>query len=160
MSSAEIFEILAPGLQTSVQDLGRIGYGRYGVAASGAMDSFALRVGNLLVGNPENAACLETMLLGLRIRALADLSVAVTGADLQPHCDHEPFTMWRSQALVKGQTLAFRGPRCGLRAYVAVGGGLDVDEVMGSRSTNLPAAFGGLAGRALQANDVLPENFK
>ena len=155
MSNTAVMEVLAPGLQTTVQDAGRFGFGRYGVAASGALDSYALRAANLLVGNPENAACLEIMLLGLRVRALRDVAVAVTGADLQPQCDRRPFVMWRSQILAKGRELSFRGPRSGFRAYLAVGGGYEVPEILGSRSTNLPAGFGGLSGRTLRQKDVL-----
>ena len=155
MSNTAVMEVLAPGLQTTVQDPGRFGFGQYGVAASGALDAFALRTANLLVGNPENAACLETMLLGLRVRALRDIAVAVTGADLQPQCDQKPFVMWRSQILTKGRELSFKGPRSGFRAYLAVGGGYCVPEIMGSRSTNLPAGFGGFAGRTLQGGDIL-----
>ena len=156
MAAADIIEVLAPGLQTTVQDLGRIGYGRYGVAASGALDSFALRVGNLLVGNPENAAGLETMLMGLRVRALRDISVAITGADLQPQCGGQPFPMWRAAVLTKGREVVFKGPKSGFRAFLAVGGGIDAAPVMASRSTNLSAGFGGLEGRAVRAGDVLP----
>ena len=155
MPSEPIMEVLAPGLQTSLQDIGRNGFGRYGVAASGALDSFSLRIGNLLVGNPENAAGLETMLLGLRVRALRDIAVAVTGADLQPHCDGKPIAGWCAQVLLKGQELSFKGPQSGFRAYLAVGGGLNVPPVMDSKATNLPAGFGGLEGRALRAKDVL-----
>jgi len=155
MSTEAILEILAPGLQTSVQDPGRTGYGRFGVATSGALDTVALRTGNLLVGNPEKAACLETMLLGLRIRALQDIVVAVTGADLHPHCNGGPFPMWQSVVLAKGQELSLKGPRSGFRAYLAVGGGFRVPDIMGSKATNLPARFGGLDGRGLQPGDVL-----
>jgi biotin-dependent carboxylase-like uncharacterized protein len=158
MSTEAIFEILAPGLQTAVQDPGRTGYGRFGVATSGALDSFALRTGNLLVGNPEKAACLETMLLGLRIRALQDIIVAVTGADLQPYCDGEPFPMWQSGVLRKGQELSLKGPRSGFRTYLAVGGGIHVPDIMGSKATNLSACFGGLDGRGLQPKDVVSGN--
>ena len=158
MSSDAVLEILAPGLQTTVQDLGRNGFGRYGVATSGALDPYALRIGNLLVGNQENAACLETMLLGLRFRALGDIAVAVTGADLQPFCDDRPFPMWESQVVKKGQEVSFKGPRSGFRAYLSVGGGFHIKEVMGSLSTNLSAGFGGLDGRAVQIGDLLIGN--
>lgn len=158
MSTEPILEILAPGLQTSVQDPGRTGYGRFGVAPSGALDSFALRAGNLLVGNPEKAACLETVLLGLRVRALQDILVAVTGADLQPQCDGAPFPMWQSGVLAKGRELRLKGPRTGFRAYLAVGGGIHVPDIMGSKATNLPASFGGFGGRALEINDILSAN--
>ena len=84
MAVVKVLQVLAPGLLTTVQDLGRYGYGRYGVAPSGALDSLALRVANVLVGNPEIYAGLETMLLGLRCRVLTDIVIAVAGADLQP----------------------------------------------------------------------------
>ncbi len=84
MGAVETLEIGSPGPLTTVQDIGRFGYGRYGVARSGAVDPFALRVANLLVGNPEQEAGLEMTLMGFRARVLTDIVVAVTGGDLQP----------------------------------------------------------------------------
>ena len=83
MTALKSIEVLSPGLQTTIQDLGRFGYGHYGVPASGALDSFSLRIANRLVDNSENLACLETTLMGLHLKALTDVCVAVTGADLQ-----------------------------------------------------------------------------
>jgi len=155
MADIEILKILSPGIQTSVQDLGRYGYGRYGVAPSGALDSYALRIANLLVGNRPDQAGLETMLLGPAIRALADIVVAVTGGNFQPRRNKQPIEMWRSHILMKDDILSFDSPLSGFRAYVAVGGGIGVAPVMGSRSTNLSSGFGGLQGRALEKNDIL-----
>jgi len=155
MADIEILEILSPGILTSVQDLGRYGYGRYGVAPSGALDSFALRIANLLAGNRSDQACLEIMLLGPAIRALEDIVVAVTGGNLQPRRDKQPIAMWRSQILKKGDILSFSSPLSGFRAYVAVAGGISVPLVMGSRSTNLSSGFGGFQGRALEKSDIL-----
>jgi antagonist of KipI len=155
MADKPALEIIAPGALTSVQDLGRYGHGRYGVAPSGALDTFALRVANLLVGNREDQACLETMLLGPRIKFLTDLIIAVTGGNLQPHCNKQPIEMWRSYAFKQNDILTFRSPNSGFRAYIAVNGGLAVPSVMGSRSTNLPSGFGGYQGRALKKDDVL-----
>ena len=155
MADLEILEILSPGILTSVQDLGRYGYGRYGVAPSGALDSFALRIANLLAGNRSDQACLEIMLLGPAIRALEDIVVAVTGGNLQPRRDKQPIAMWRSQILKKGDILSFSSPLSGFRAYVAVAGGISVPLVMGSRSTNLSSGFGGFQGRALEKSDIL-----
>ncbi|MGD8524483.1 MAG: biotin-dependent carboxyltransferase family protein [Desulfobacterales bacterium] len=155
MAAIECIEILSPGLQTTVQDLGRFGFGRYGVAPSGALDPFALRIGNLLVDNPENQACLETTLLGLRIKALTDVLIAVTGANLQPQVDKHPLEMWCSHILKKGQILSFIGPSSGCRSYIAVGGGIDIPPVMGSKSTSLPSGFGGFEGKALEAGAIL-----
>ena len=147
-------EILSAGWQTTVQDLGRFGFGHYGVPPSGALDSFSLRIANLLVGNPETHAGFETTLMGLRFKALADVLVAITGADLQPKIDGHSIEMWCSRVLKKGQILSFAGPKSGCRAYVAFGGKLNIIPLLGSRSTNLPAAFGGLKGRPLQKGDI------
>ena len=155
MGSVETLEILAPGPLTTVQDLGRFGFGRYGVAPSGALDSFSLRVGNLLVGNPEDEACLEITLLGLKVRALVDLLIAITGADLQPHLNRGPLQMWRSHIMKEGEVLSFTVPRSGCRAYLALGGGISVPSVLKSKSTNLSTKFGGLKGRPLQKGDLL-----
>jgi antagonist of KipI len=158
MAAIDSLNILSPGLQTTVQDLGRLGYGRFGVAPSGALDSFAMRTANLLVGNPEDAAGLETLLMGLRIQAMADMTIAITGGDLQPRIEKRPLPMWRSHEFKKGETLSFLAPASGCRAYVAFGGGIQVPGVMRSAATNLPSAFGGFEGRALQAGDVLKVN--
>ena len=155
MAGVDTFEVLSPGILSSVQDLGRFGCARYGVAASGALDGFAARVANLLVGNAENAAVVETTLMGLRIKVLRDTWVAVTGGDLQPRKNGAPFAMWRSQRVREGESIAFSAPANGLRAYLAVAGGIQLAMVMGSRSTNLSSGFGGFAGRALRKGDIL-----
>lgn len=163
MAGLEALEILSPGPLTTVQDLGRSGFGRYGVARSGAMDPFALRTGNLLVGNPEGEAVLEITLMGFRARALSPLVIAVTGGDLHPHLDANPLRMWRSHVIRKGETLSFRGLHTGCRAYLALGGGIHVPPVLESKSTNLSSGFGGFEGRALRKGDILrsgsPEPF-
>jgi antagonist of KipI len=148
-------EILMQGPLSTVQDLGRPGFARYGVPPSGALDSFSLRVANLLVGNPEGEAGIEITVMGLKVRAIADLAIAVTGGDLQPQVNDNPLEMWRSHILREGDILSFRGPRSGCRAYLAVGGGISVDPVMGSRSTNLSSRFGGFQGRPLRKGDIL-----
>jgi biotin-dependent carboxylase-like uncharacterized protein len=140
---------------TTVQDIGRYGYGRFGVAPSGALDTFALRIANLLVGNREDQACLETMLLGPGIKFLTDVVVAVTGGDLQPKRNKQPIAMWRTHAFNRDDVLAFGNAVSGLRAYIAVAGGIDVPRVMGSRSTNLSSGFGGFNGRTLKKKDIL-----
>ena len=160
MANVEILEILSPGILTSIQDLGRYGYGRYGVAPSGALDSFSLRSANLLVGNRPDQAGLETMLLGPAIKALEDIVVAVAGGNLQPRRNKRPISMWQSHPLKKDDILSFGSSLSGFRAYVAVAGGIDVPPIMDSRSTNLPSGFGGVQGRALEKNDILTsENY-
>jgi biotin-dependent carboxylase-like uncharacterized protein len=151
-----VFEVLDAGGLTTVQDLGRYGFQRYGVPVSGAMDAFALRVANLLVGNAETDACLELTLAGPQLLCLADTVVAVTGGDLQPRLDDGAAPMWEAVPVAAGSVLAFRGQRTGARAYLAVAGGLDVPVVLGSRSTYLRSQIGGIEGRALQPGDALP----
>jgi antagonist of KipI len=151
----ESLEIISPGPLTTVQDLGRYGFGRYGVPPSGALDSFSLRVANLLVGNPETEAGLEITLMGLKLRILTDLVVALCGGDLQPHLNEKPFDMWCSQIVRKGDTLLLKAPRKGCRAYLAVGGGISLVPVLASKSTNLASKFGGYEGRAFRKGDVL-----
>jgi len=155
MAAVETLKILTAGALTTVQDLGRFGAGRFGVPFSGAVDNFSLRIGNLLVSNREDEAALEITVIGPRILALADAVIAVTGADMRPAINGKPVHMWRSQFLHKGDILSFKGARNGCRAYLAIGGGISVPLVLGSRSTNLSARFGGLEGRPLKKDDIL-----
>jgi len=151
----ESLEILSPGPLTTVQDPGRYGFGRYGVPPSGALDSFSLRVANVLVGNPETEAGIEITLMGLKVRVLTGLVVALCGGDLQPHLNDKPLDMWRSQMVRKGDTLFLKAPRTGCRAYLAIGGGISLKPVLASKSTNLASKFGGHEGRALRKGDLL-----
>ena len=155
MAVADRIKVVTPGVLTSVQDLGRYGYGRYGVAPSGALDPFSLRIANLLVGNREDQACLEAMLIGPRIKFLTDSVVAITGGNLSPHRNQQPIEMWQSHAFKTDDVLSFKAAVSGFRAYIAIDGDLGVPAVMGSRSTNLTSDFGGLDGRALKAGDIL-----
>ncbi|MBJ6107966.1 biotin-dependent carboxyltransferase family protein [Hymenobacter sp. BT523] len=147
--------VLRPGLLTTVQDLGRHGYQQDGILVSGAMDATALRVANLLVGNPEPAAGLEITLLGPRLRFETDHLIALTGAHLSPTLNGRPVGMHRPVWVAAGTKLAFGAAVAGSRAYLAVSGGFDVPPVLGSRSTYLRAGFGGFRGRALRAGDQL-----
>ena len=151
----EVIEVIKPGMLTTVQDLGRYGYLRYGVPTSGAMDPLALRMANILVGNPEGETCLEITVIGPRLSFLSDGLIALTGADLTPVLDGDPLLMWEAVSVRRGSTLSFEGPRQGSRAYLAVVGGIDVPEVMGSKSTYLKARSGGLEGRPLKEGDKL-----
>ena len=148
-------EIVNPGLATTVQDLGRPGYYHIGIPISGGMDRFALQAANLLVGNDPGAAVLEAVFMGPQIRFAADRTVAVTGAELPPKIDGEPRETWTSFRVKAGQTLSFDFLKKGARAYIAIGGGIDVPVVLGSRSTYVLGALGGHEGRALQAGDSL-----
>jgi KipI family sensor histidine kinase inhibitor len=148
--------VLRPGLLTTVQDRGRYGYQKFGVPVSGAADQIALRVGNILVGNPQTAAGLEITAEGPELRALTDLVLALTGAPVQATLDGEPVPCWECFRARSGQVLDLRGVQHGLRAYLTVAGGVAVPRVLRSRSTCLVGRFGGFEGRAVQAGDVLP----
>lgn len=150
-----LIEVLDGGLLTTVQDTGRFGYQRYGVPVSGAMDLLALRAANRLAGNEDEAAALEITLLGPRLRFLASTSFALAGADLGATLDGRPVSSWETLTASAGQTLAFGSVRDGVRAYLAISGGIEVPPVLGSRSTYTRSKLGGLKGRALTAGDVL-----
>ena len=141
---------------TTVQDLGRYGYERYGVPVSGAMDQFALRAANLLVGNPPHAAALEITLAGPTLRATDKCLIAVTGADLSLRVNDWEMPPWMAIFVRQGWTITFGDRKSGCRAYLAVAGGIDVMPIMGSRSTYLSGGFGGVEGRALRQGDVIP----
>lgn len=145
-----------PGLLTTVQDLGRTGHQREGVPVGGAMDPFALRVANLLVGNEPGAAGLEITLAGPALRLEAGALVALAGADLGATLDGAPLPPWRPAWAPEGATLSFGTAAGGCRAWLAVAGGIEVPPVLGSRSTFVRAALGGVEGRALRAGDALP----
>lgn len=125
-----------------------------------------MKVGNLLVGNAVGGpfgvqnrdtgdAGLEVLLPGLRLGAVSDTEVAITGADLDPVVNGDPVPMWTTLHLREGDELSLRGIKRGLRSYVAIAGGVAVEPVLGSRATYVPGGIGGLEGRALRAGDVL-----
>jgi antagonist of KipI len=139
--------VLAAGLQTTVQDLGRFGYAHHGVSASGAADALALRAGNLLVGNAENAAGLEMTLAGATLAFECDAVIALTGSDFGAG-----LPLWTALAVRAGETVACGATRAGARCYLAVRGGIDVPRVMGSASVHVMT---GVGGRPLRKGDVL-----
>jgi biotin-dependent carboxylase-like uncharacterized protein len=148
------FEVILPGAFTTLQDLGRYGYQKYGVSVSGAMDRFALRVANLLVGNDEGEAVVEATVIGPKLKALGKVRMAITGADLSPDIGGESLPMWRAFNVSEGSILSFGAPRSGCRAYLAVAGGIDVPIVMGSRSIHTRSNLGG-NGRTLAKGDLI-----
>lgn len=148
--------VLSSGLLTTVQDTGRWGYQRFGVAVSGAMDVLSHRLANLLVHNSTEAATLEVTLIGPKLRFDTSSIFAVTGAAFDLWLDHQRVRSNVSHLVHAGQTLTFGRCRRGARAYVAVSGGFDTPLVLGSRSTHVASRMGGLAGRALRAGDLLP----
>lgn len=150
-----MLKVLRPGLLTTVQDAGRLGWYHIGMPPSGAMDQFSYRAGNLLVGNEENAAALETTFLGPELEAGADLTVAVTGAPVELRLNGAPAPTWVALALTKGDKLECEQTLAGVRSYICVAGGIDVPQLLGSRSTYLLGRFGGVGGRALVEGDEL-----
>lgn len=146
-------EVIKAGMLTTIQDLGRFGYQAQGINTAGAMDEFALRAANILVGNPQNEACLEVTLMGPTLVFNDDVIMAITGGDLGPTLDNYPIPTWESLYVRKGSVLSFSGRRWGARAYIAFQGGIFVEKVMGSKSTDVRAQIGGLGGRALRDGD-------
>jgi KipI family sensor histidine kinase inhibitor len=149
-------QVLKPGALTTVQDLGRRGHEGIGVPVAGAMDPFALRAANLLVGNPPGAAGLEITVAGPTLRATRECIIAVGGADLGLRVNGQQLPPWMSAYVRQGWIIEFSGRRSGCRSYLAVAGGISLPPVMGSQSTYLLGNFGGLEGRAIQVGDILP----
>jgi antagonist of KipI len=145
----------SPGLLTSVQDLGRAGFGPIGVSASGAADPVSLRLGNLLLGNEPGAAVLEMTVLGGGFVFPDGAIVALTGADFGAALNGQPIEMWTPHAALPGARLALGPSRDFGRAYLAVAGGIQVQPFLGSASTHLLSGLGGFEGRALRKGDVL-----
>lgn len=151
-----MIEILRPGALAAVQDLGRTGFRRFGVGSAGALDRVALTVGNRLLGNPAGCAAIEFTLGRAAVRFRADMRVALAGAECRANLDGVPVWSWHAFDAREGETLTLPAAQGGTRTYLCVAGGIDVPPVMGSRSTDLKAGFGGYAGRALREGDRLP----
>ena len=154
-----MIELLSASALATVQDLGRTGALQWGVGTSGAMDPLALAAGNLLLGNDEGAAAIEVPVFPFEIRFTEDCAFALTGADCAARLDGMPLLPWWAHQARAGQTLQLGVPQQGRwrasRAYLCLPGGVDVPEVLGSRSTQLRGAFGGHEGRALRQGDRL-----
>ena len=147
--------VLNPGMLTTVQDMGRVGYQQFGVSVSGVMDPRAAAIANILVGNEEGEAVLECTMMGPQLRFDAANTIAITGGDLGPTLDGAPIKNYSAVAVQAGQVLRFTAPKTGCRAYIAFAGGLEIPLVMGSRSTYLKAKIGGVEGRKLQKGDMI-----
>ena len=150
-------EVLEGGTQTTIQDYpGRLGYWHVGVPPSGPMDTLSFRLANRLVGNAEEMPGLEITTVGPRLRFDADVVVALTGADMGATLDGEPAPRWHAFPVRVGSVLRLGATRNGgSRAYLAIAGGVDVPSFLGSRATFMLGGFGGHAGRALRAGDVI-----
>jgi len=143
------------GLQTSLQDLGRAGFRRYGIPNNGALDPVSLQIANWLVSKPLNSACLEITQAGPVIEFTQDMAIAVTGAHFELSIDDIPVDMHQTLLVNKGEQLSFGKLVNGARAYLAFAADPDLPIIMNSFSTNLMANFGGFEGRAFNNNDTL-----
>ncbi|WP_153099149.1 biotin-dependent carboxyltransferase family protein [Paraburkholderia hayleyella] len=151
-----MIDVKRAGILTTIQDQGRHGKRHQGIAPGGALDMLALEVGNRLVGNPPTAAGLEIVIGPVVLRFLRATRIALSGAEFGATLDGQPVFTWWSQPVRAGQELVLPAARDGARCYLCVAGGIDVLPVLGSRSTDLTAGFGGLGGRALRDGDRLP----
>lgn len=137
-----VFKVHKPGVFTSFQDLGRIGYQQFGVPVSGAMDQYACQLANILVGNLRSKACLEVTLIGPTLEACTELTIAITGADLQAKINGEEAPLYCAVPMHKGDILSFGASRNGVRAYIAMAGEFDCPSYFGSKSVDVQNGFG------------------
>jgi antagonist of KipI len=154
MIMAEIY-IRSAGLLSTIQDCGRNGFQRFGMPVSGAMDTFSLHLANLLVDNPICAAAIEATLICPEIAFSSDGAIAICGADSGATINEKPAKMFETIFVKNGDVLRFSTLQSGCRTYISFAGGIEVPEIMGSRSTYIRAKTGGLDGRALLSGDIL-----
>ena len=148
--------VISAGISTTIQDLGRPGYYHLGIPLGGAMDRLALSAANLLVGNDEGAAGLESVFMGPELEFTEDAMVAVCGAELPPKVDGEVRETWTAFPVKAGQVLSFDFLKAGARAYIAISGGIATQPMLGSRSTYAIGALGGIDGTPLKPGDTIP----
>lgn len=146
------------GLLTTVQDLGRFGYGDSGITPSGAMDEFSLKAANILVGNHRGEGCLEITMFGPHIIFSEPCIIALTGGDLGAHLNGYRIKPNKTLYINRGDELKFTGKVRGMRAYLSVKGGFNVERVLSSKSTHLKGEFGGFSGRKMESGDELEFN--
>jgi biotin-dependent carboxylase-like uncharacterized protein len=151
-----VIHVESPGLLTTVQDLGRPGYGPLGVSPSGAADPIALVLGNRLAGNPDGAAALELTLMGGTFLFPEGAVIALAGSDFCATLDGRPLAVWTAHPVRPGESVRMGATQSGARCYLCVRGGIDVPAVLGSRSTHVLSGLGGFEGRPLRKGDVLP----
>ncbi|PTM57526.1 biotin-dependent carboxyltransferase family protein [Desmospora activa] len=150
-----MIKVVKPGLETTVQDEGRIGYYNIGMPPAGAVDQFAYAVGNMLVGNEAGAASLEMTYMGPELQFQQDGVITLTGGYIPPKINGVEVPMWKAISVSSGDVLSFGIVKHGARSYLAVAGGISVPPLMGSRSTYTLCGIGGYDGRPLKAGDVL-----
>lgn len=150
-----VIEVQAPGLLTTVQDLGREGFGPLGVSPSGAADTVSLRMGNRLLGNDQSAAALEMTLLGGTFAFPNGAVIVLAGSDFGATLEEKPVALWTAYVAKPGQVLRVGPTRSGARCYLCVRGGIETKLFLGSASTHLLSGLGGHEGRALRKGDEL-----
>jgi len=150
-------EVLKGGVEATIQDYpGRLGFWNIGIPPSGPLDDYSFRFANLLVGNKPGDAAIEVAAGMFSMRAKSDLLVAITGAEMQPTSGRRPVAMWESFLVKQGEDLSLGiATTSGFRAYVAVAGGIEVPDYLGSKSTFAAGGFGGYQGRTLKTGDLL-----
>lgn len=150
-----MIEIITPGILTTVQDFGRVGVMKNGFTQNGAMDRYSMTVANRLCGNCDSAPVLEMTVLGITAKFTQDTVICVSGADFGAKINDKPIKRNKAYKINKGDILSMGAAKSGMRAYLAVAGGIVSEYVFGSASTNLKFAFGGHFGKKLQSGDVL-----
>jgi antagonist of KipI len=151
----DTFLVITSGSFTTVQDKGRFGYQHVGIPVSGVLDTFACRVANLLVGNPEGSAVLESTIVGPQLAVMRETDIALTGAEMNAKLNYKPVENWKTIRVKPGDMLTFQQVKSGCRGYLAASGGIQVPEVMGSMSTYFGGKIGGYGGRPLKKGDIV-----
>jgi biotin-dependent carboxylase-like uncharacterized protein len=150
-----VIRILEPGFETTVQDMGRSGNYHLGVSPSGAADKYSFWVGNLILGNPLEYAGLEMTFLGPKVEFRKKTVIAITGAPITPYINDQPIPMWENVKVQEGDVLSFTFSRSGVKTYLCVSGGIQVPDMLGSKSTYILSGIGGHHGRKLKEGDEL-----
>lgn len=150
-----MIEILKPGLWTTVQDMGRFGQYHLGVPPSGAADKYSFMIGNLLVGNPVDYAALEMTLIGGTFQFKRKQIIALTGAPMEAFLNHQPLTFWETHYVNEGDILTIKSCINGVKSYLCIAGGINLPEIMGSKSTYELSQIGGFQGRKLSTGDQI-----
>ncbi|MBE7062397.1 MAG: biotin-dependent carboxyltransferase family protein [Clostridia bacterium] len=148
--------VLSPGPLSTVQDEGRFGFMSTGFSPGGAMDTYSMRIANILVGNAPGDGVIEMTMLGMSVSFSCTAVIALTGADMEPAINGTPVAMYTAAEVHAGDILSMKMARSGMRSYLAVAGGFDLPYAMGSMSTNLKCGLGGFSGRKLQSGDEIP----
>ena len=147
--------VLKPGLQSTIQDLGRYNYSHFGISASGAADPLSLKIGNLIVGNKESESAIEMTIIGGEFQFDSECYIAISGSEFEASLDNNYITNQKAIDVKKGQILSFGQAKTGARAYLCIQGGIDVDNYLSSKSTHILSGIGGYLGQPISKGDIL-----